>query len=94
MPASTEEKTPPAAADLDRLLRRLKDVPARALAAWFRPVLAHLAPSLQGTPLPDRVADLARLAGVPIAPPAGRRTYRTAAAGAASPAPPASTKET
>jgi len=68
-PKQTKNSPPTAAADLDKLLRHLKGVPDRALGVWFRPIIAHLAPGLQGAALPDRVAAVARLAGVPIAPP-------------------------
>jgi len=63
-----ELKVPAVAADLDRLLRHYKGVPDRALGVWLRPLIAHVARHLQGVPLPDRLAVIARLAGVPIAP--------------------------
>lgn len=66
--AKGELKVPAVAADLDKLLRHYGDVPARALGVWLRPLIAHIARQLQGAPIPDRVAEIARLAGVPIAP--------------------------
>ena len=62
-----ELKVPAVAADLDRLLRHYSGVPDRALGVWLRPLIAHVAPQLQGAPIPSRVAEIARLAGVPIA---------------------------
>ena len=63
-----ELKVPAVAADLDKLLRHYQGVPDRALGVWLRPLIAHVAPQLQGAPIPSRVAEIARLAGVPIAP--------------------------